>query len=600
MTCKLNGLFSIGEDFDDEDLLEAEWAAPSSSVPAGVSAPVSSSALRLPRRDRDAASSHRTGETSEASDEDAGSTGHAQTATPTDAIGSRLRQISSSVPPPSLSTVSHACPIMAPHPMPPTGEGCQKASQVQDEFEDWDVDLADLDESDPQQVGTGVQNAPAASPAGSTGDLISSANRLRPSNCGRTQPVAGATQLSHRATGGLSRSILPSPRKPASCVTPATPGPRPSLAPAPPRSPAVFPVPGPSPRPLRGSHPPPQGPWTTPGPPPRGRSLFEPVSPASPAAYSPRPLSAPVLTNHLVQLVSAANNPPRKRPRSGARQPNTRRFPGPAGLLPQQPLNQSLDDIVVSVPQTPAHGAVARLPSQCSSSQSEEEEFSSGPWGAMKADMGLDERNPTCFLHSYSVVMVLRKAALRQLAQNKVPNMAVQLKSILHTHADAKAVFRDPTGEIQGTVHRRLLEDRLGELKAGAVLLLKQVGVFSPSHRNHYLNVTPSNLLRIYPPDGVCTSSSTPYLPPLVLEPACPSTSRPPSAPGGPVSSMQLELEEEEEEEEDESRQEFALGTSSEALPGTKHKKAPQDPSWDGDDDLNELLGDLLEGSYSL
>lgn len=32
----------------------------------------------------------------------------------------------------------------------------------------------------------------------------------------------------------------------------------------------------------------------------------------------------------------------------------------------------------------------------------------------------------------------------------------------------------DP-GEMQGTVHRRLLEDRQGELKIGAVLLLKQV-----------------------------------------------------------------------------------------------------------------------------
>lgn len=28
-----------------------------------------------------------------------------------------------------------------------------------------------------------------------------------------------------------------------------------------------------------------------------------------------------------------------------------------------------------------------------------------------------------------------------------------------------------------------------------------QVGVFSPSHRNHYLNVTPNNLLRIFPPE---------------------------------------------------------------------------------------------------
>lgn len=33
-------------------------------------------------------------------------------------------------------------------------------------------------------------------------------------------------------------------------------------------------------------------------------------------------------------------------------------------ILLSQPQGQSLDNIVVSVPQTPAHGAVARLPSQ--------------------------------------------------------------------------------------------------------------------------------------------------------------------------------------------------------------------------------------------
>jgi len=44
-------------------------------------------------------------------------------------------------------------------------------------------------------------------------------------------------------------------------------------------------------------------------------------------------------------------------------------------------------------------------------------------------------------------------------------------------------------GEIQGTVHRRLLEDRLGELKAGAVLLLKQARL---PHRCHVTAVTSS------------------------------------------------------------------------------------------------------------
>ena len=38
------------------------------------------------------------------------------------------------------------------------------------------------------------------------------------------------------------------------------------------------------------------------------------------------------------------------------------------------------------------------------------------------------------------------QAALKQLATNKVPNMAVLLKSIVHTYADARAVFKDPTG----------------------------------------------------------------------------------------------------------------------------------------------------------
>lgn len=36
-------------------------------------------------------------------------------------------------------------------------------------------------------------------------------------------------------------------------------------------------------------------------------------------------------------------------------------------------------------------------------------------------------------------------------------------------------------GEIQGTVHRHLLKDRVDELKVGAVLLLKQVRLAAAS-----------------------------------------------------------------------------------------------------------------------
>ncbi|XP_075438175.1 homologous recombination OB-fold protein, partial [Ascaphus truei] len=78
------------------------------------------------------------------------------------------------------------------------------------------------------------------------------------------------------------------------------------------------------------------------------------------------------------------------------------------------------------------------------------------------------------------------------------------------------SLLSSPVGEIQGTVHHLLLEEREREFKAGSVLLLQErerefkagsvlllqkVGVFSPSHRNHYLNVTPQQLGEDLPPE---------------------------------------------------------------------------------------------------
>ncbi|XP_030077617.1 homologous recombination OB-fold protein isoform X2 [Microcaecilia unicolor] len=217
----------------------------------------------------------------------------------------------------------------------------------------------------------------------------------------------------------------------------------------------------------------------------------------------PGTLQSPVLTNHLVQLVTAANKTPQT-DSWDLLQAKTRRFPGPAGILPQQHGGKNLEEILISTPHKPTHGALAKFHSEEASSSPllADESFGRGPWSTMKAELGLDENDPCCFLRTYSVVMVLRKAVLKQLPKNKVPQMAVMLKSLTHATVDASAVFKDPTGEIQGTVHHMLLEERENDLKAGAVLLLQQVGVFSPSLRNHYLNVTPNNLVKVYLPDS--------------------------------------------------------------------------------------------------
>ncbi|XP_073349738.1 uncharacterized protein hrob isoform X1 [Pagrus major] len=605
MTCKLSGLFSIGEDFDDEDLLGTDWAGRSASGPADVAAAVSSCALRA------SSVAHREPEKNclvQAEERSAalcnGTASRSSTHTAAgQTVALRLRQLSSSSSSSSAQPrpmLNHSEPNLASAQSPADTDGPRRPCVAQDDFDDWDVDLADLDECDRQN---GQLLQPPAPPALAM-EPASSAKTLRPPTCGGIQTRPDQSAARHN-------------QPPQTLSTPFR---SPNLRPAPPRTPTVFrgltaTSPAPSPIPRTHNRPQqPQRPWSTPASSPQARSLFETVSsapspsPSASSSLSPHPLHTPVLTNRLVQLVSASNKLPKKRPRSEPHRSRTRRFPGPAGLLPEQPQGQSLDEIVVCVPVTPAHGAVARPPSQGSSSQNEEDDFSGGAWAAMKSEMGLDERNPSCFLHSYSVVMVLRKAALKQLARNKVPNMAVLLKSIIHTHADAKAVFKDPTGEIQGTVHRRLLEDRVDELKVGAVLLLKQVGVFSPSHRNHYLNVTPNNLLRIYAPDGVSLTST--QLPPLILEPMLPSPARSSSVLREPVSRMHLVFDEEDDEgqegekcteggEDPQTSRDTKAG-SSRGPQEPAGNPAPQNSGWDADDDLDELLGELPEDTYSL
>ncbi|XP_020330694.2 uncharacterized protein C17orf53 homolog isoform X3 [Oncorhynchus kisutch] len=639
MTCKWNGLFNVGEDFNDEDLLEMDWSAPSVSASTVSSAAQScflrSTAASTPAAPYGQNNSHQPSTEGILAHRGLSNGPGSENSTP-NSVGQSptlgLRQLSTSKPLPSfplpprhLPTLSRGLCTVTQQSSSPAQQmksnttGQQEAPSPQDDFDDWDVDLADLDESDPQ-MRTWAQvreTAPAADLTKPSDDSVSPAKRLRPTACGgaQTGPNVGLRGFStSNQMSGLpsSSSILHRSSFPGPFPSPR-PDPSGTFLLAPPQSPvfpgltmASCPFPRPvTPRPVKGLPSQVQRPWATPLA--QGRSLFDPISPApssrfggpiSSPSLTPRSLHTPVFTNHLIQLVSNSNKTP-QRPGSDHIRPNTRRFPGPAGILPQQQLHgQSLDDIVVAIPQTPAHGAVARLPSQVPSSQTEEEDFSGGPWAAMKAEMGLDERNSSCFLHSYSVAMVLRKAALKQLVKNKVPNMAVVLKSILHTHADAKAVFRDRTGEMQGTVHRRLLEDRLGELKTGVVLLLKQVGVFSPSHRNHYLNVTPNNLLRIYPPDGSTPSSTQSQLLPLPPEPMLESSDHSSSVPGAPVSQMELFYDNDDEEDVRAPQVTADSGAGSSSVPQGP-PAAPLDLSWDADD-LDELLGELPVESYCL
>lgn len=251
-----------------------------------------------------------------------------------------LRQLSSSSPP--LPTRNNSHP---PQQSYANTKGLMNSCVALDDFDDWDVDLADLDECD-SQVGQ-LQKPAASAPPAPAAEPPSSAKTLRPSAYGGSQSVPNQTLGELRtacntsSTSGYNTALRspflahlqPLNPRPALTTCPQTSAVFPSLAAS---SPALSSFSSTLNSPQQ-----PHKPWMTPQASAQAHRLFETVSSAaSPSAntstLSPHPLHTPVLTNRLVQLVSASSKLPRKRPRSEAHQPRTRRFPGPAGLLPQQ------------------------------------------------------------------------------------------------------------------------------------------------------------------------------------------------------------------------------------------------------------------------
>lgn len=66
----------------------------------------------------------------------------------------------------------------------------------------------------------------------------------------------------------------------------------------------------------------------------------------------------------------------------------------------------------------------------------------------------------------------------------------LRIETVHSVDGDVHVTFSDITGEMQGTVHGRVLETWPGELGVGAALSLKRVAVISMSRYVHHLVVT--------------------------------------------------------------------------------------------------------------
>ena len=132
----------------------------------------------------------------------------------------------------------------------------------------------------------------------------------------------------------------------------------------------------------------------------------------------------------------------------------------------------------------------------------------------VRADLGEDG------LASSSSIASIREDRDSPATTMKVPLIAVRLQKIHRSESAATALFQVPrlfkapallhlsaclpllqdhTGIMEGYIHREVLED-FTDVSAGCILLLRKVTVYTPPGSDKdYLNVTPNNVLKVYP-----------------------------------------------------------------------------------------------------
>nr|CAD7256596.1 unnamed protein product [Timema shepardi] len=166
-----------------------------------------------------------------------------------------------------------------------------------------------------------------------------------------------------------------------------------------------------------------------------------------------------------------------------------RKFPGPAGLLPDRSYN--FNKIVETASDSEDESVPSSQGPTCS------QMFEGPVWQRVVADFRLEPKSP---LGSCTVSWVKGRALARQLPGQKAPFLAVALGSIDCSLEDPYVILHDTTGSIPGTLHREVRELFGGQLKPGCALVLRHVGVLGTrkSSRRHYLNITSNNIISIY------------------------------------------------------------------------------------------------------
>ncbi|PRP77677.1 Rho GTPase [Planoprotostelium fungivorum] len=174
-----------------------------------------------------------------------------------------------------------------------------------------------------------------------------------------------------------------------------------------------------------------------------------------------------------------------------------KKLPGPAGLLPRGREEENGSQISRATAPRDNNASIiirTKIKQKQAPATLPAEEFRKPPWVCLLADMTLPP-----FQDSKQHVL---KCNIRLIndghCTSKAPHLVVLVKKLTPVDTDIQADLRDPTGDIQATIHRQVFE-AFPNITVGAVLALKKVSIFSPQKGSCYLSITHTNIARVFP-----------------------------------------------------------------------------------------------------
>mmetsp|Transcript_9573 Transcript_9573/g.23559 ORF Transcript_9573/g.23559 Transcript_9573/m.23559 type:complete len:427 (+) Transcript_9573:3-1283(+) len=168
-----------------------------------------------------------------------------------------------------------------------------------------------------------------------------------------------------------------------------------------------------------------------------------------------------------------------------------RRIPGPAGRLNSASTNENQNGKDFKAKWSKYRRPIA--------SENGDPDFVCASWRAMCMQLGLEspkpERpyQPKGAYFEFNISYVLQKGF-----QRRIPYLIALIKQFVTCSQSAFVTFKDPYGEIQGTIHEKVLAE-YPKIGTGCVIIVKKISVFNPSRLSKYLNVTLENMVHVFP-----------------------------------------------------------------------------------------------------